>query len=259
VLVQQYEVGGSQRAGPVTADERGCGAELRQFPPQGLGVVGAGVWLRGRQIARMMTPGPRAVVILAELVQDLPAQGPGTVLRAPDGQDRQGLVAVGEPPRTRPLPRRAGKRAQQREPGQQLRMTAVKCERGAPAEAAADDEPRAGRERPDRLGYRRGKPAGLVAPVAPPVGAPVAGQVDRDRCAADGDCHGIPGAGALTEVMQEHDVRLRITPEHAADVAASGNVDPSPPDPRQGTAAGASLLRRLRDKRELIPEFRELL
>jgi len=95
-------VGGTfKRRGP--ADERGRLAELR---PQGLvshsGVVSARRC--GRQVARMMTPRPRAVLILGELIQDLPAQGRRAALWPPDGQRREGLGRAGEPFGPRPAP-----------------------------------------------------------------------------------------------------------------------------------------------------------
>ena len=54
----------------------------------------------------------------------------------------------------------------------------------------------------------------------------MAGQVDSHRGAAGGQGHGVPGARALARVVQEHQLRRPVTPEHPAHVAAGGNAEP---------------------------------
>jgi hypothetical protein len=84
----------------------------------------------------------------------------------------------------------------------------------------------------------------------------VARQVDGDRGTADGQCHGVPRTRALAAVVQEHQFRRTVTPEHPADVTASGNVDPTPAD-AEPLAGDARIRRCLRDERELIAELGE--
>ena len=95
------------------------------------------------------------------------------------------------------------------------------AQRGQSAERHTDDEARSWRpfaqDGPQRLGVEL-RP---VVAVLAPCGAPVSGQVDRQRGQAEAQDDGVPGVCVLPAAMQKHHLGWLISPFQPADVTGS--------------------------------------